>query len=497
MEKTTSIPKVDSWVNDKEGYHYAMPDNKIVIIPFDKILDHDITGVDVEQLNRFFIPKDSYSNRLHEITHYINYFIEFFDPEKELLLTYLHMKFLIDNKKRNVKKPAFIKMIYNILFTDSIKEKIEKMVDYNYISPIKEQSKGNYSKNLEFTDEHVRILMCISVSMKLMTPIMFHYINNNKLDRHDLYDFFEDLLDAYSDEVNIYNKLRETVNNAVKRSYGQDKGLWVQREIYGSDTSTYGKELLMRVITDIVPRYQFTQNLIAYNSVVIRDQIKYWMNTKYMLTPSEMSTEKGVDGLSGVDKMEMSIDKEDETTNILGEVNVKGTIKRIRKSLNIELSKEELEYYNRNHTIHKFQIQLVHYFYAKHFGGYQDLKRLKQSHYIKLMVMLKRRLQIQGFVYLPQIISGNVVKINKRKRNNRKFIDKIEQSSVYKQLVSEKFSTLDELGKSDLIMTILSTILNSEFTTIDYDFPEKLGEVIEITNEDVMSDEFLRFLNQI
>jgi hypothetical protein len=74
---------------------------------------------------------------------------------------------------------------------------------------------------------------------------------------------------------------------------------------------------------------------------------------------------------------------------------------------------------------------------------------------------------------------------------------KIENSAIYQTLVNEKFSTLEELKKSNLILNLLSTIINTTFTIVDYDNQDKLGEKLEIANPDILSDEFLSFLNQL
>lgn len=193
----------------------------------------------------------------------------------------------------------------------------------------------------------------------------------------------------------------------------------------------------------------------------------------------------------------MNSAKIDESLIILSSINIKKTIKKIKKKINIKIPKEELEFYKRNYKFNKFQVQLVYYSYAKYFGGYRDLNMLTREQYLELLILLKRKLQIQGNIYLPQLLSGNVEsKLNTRTIQNTKFLMKIENSSLYQVLVNEKFSTLNELNKSNLILNLLSTLINTTFSFVDYDNPEKMGEVIEV-NTDVLSDEFLNFLNQL
>ena len=100
-------------------------------------------------------------------------------------------------------------------------------------------------------------------------------------------------------------------------------------------------------------------------------------------------------------------------------------------------------------------------------------------------------------MYLPQIISGNIEgRLNTRTIQNTKFLNKLEETPLYQSLIQDKYSTLQEVKRSNLILNLLSTILNSTFTIVDYDHLDKLGEKLEI-NQDIVSDEFLSFLNQL
>lgn len=498
MEK--QIIKVDDWVAE-ENERFIFHDGKLVIIPFDTIFEKDISAV-----NTFVIKKDSYVKRLGDdangkgICHYINYFIANYDPEHELLFSYLKLKYIIDNKKRTIKSPeSFIKALHTILFTDSMKKKISNMVEDNYYVDLTSKDGNKYAEQLEFTNEHARIMMKISMSMKIMVPVLFHYINTYNLNKTvPLFNFYEHLFDLYSEDVDIYNKLWITVQAKVKNNVSKNRRIWEQREILGTDSHTYADSLLKeKIISETMFKYTFDKNIISFNSVVIDKQLGYFIIEPYEHTMVELSSIKDSEGLSGLDKLEMNSYKIDESLTILSNINIKHTIKRIRKSMNVEIPKEEIEFYQHHYKINKFQVQLVNYYYAKYFGGYRDLNLLTRKQYLKLLVLLKRRLQFQGLVYLPQVITGNVEKLNKRTIQNAKFLMKIENSAIYQTLINEKFSTLDELGKSNLILNLLSTIINTSFTVVDYDHPEKLGEPLEIANPDILSDEFLNFLNQL
>lgn len=494
--------RVDEWADEESGSpRYRDPkdeiiryDGKLMIIPFDEIFKHPNKG-----FNTFVIKKESYVKQLPEISLYINYFIKFYDDNQELLMTYLMLKHQIDNKKKSVKLKAFIKMMYSVLFTPTILEKISKMVEDNYYIDLTSKKDVKYAETLQFTNDHAKIMMKISIAMKLMVPILFHYINRNNIGKETpLYVFYDELFYMFDTNVDIQMKLRITVSAKIKKHFNNNSILWSQREVMGMDPLIYTNTLLKdNIISETMVKYRFHKNIVSFNSVVLDKQLVYFSITQYSHTMRELTSTRDNEGLSGIDKLEMNSAKIDESLVILSSVNIKKTIKKIEKQFGVEVDKQELKYYEKHHKINKFQVQLVYYFYAKYFGGYRDLHLLTRVQYIRLLLILKMRLQYQGFVYLPLILSGNVEKMVKRTIQNQKFLDKIRNSSVYQSIIKEKFNTLEELKKNNVIINLLSVLLNSHFSVVDYDYPEKLGMKIEITTPDILSDEFLNFLNQI
>ena len=137
-------------------------------------------------LNTFNVTRDSYANRLGTfyskdgtsdkgICDYINYFIKYYDEDQELLLAYLKIKFILDNKKSNkiIKPKKFNNFIQRYFYTDSLIEKINRLTEANYIVNLAQDTndKREYPKSLQFTNEHGRIMMTISFMMKIVAPV--------------------------------------------------------------------------------------------------------------------------------------------------------------------------------------------------------------------------------------------------------------------------------------------------------------------------------------
>lgn len=493
--KKSGFIKVDEWT-PKKNDNIVYSDGKLVIVPFDIIFNRQ----DCNALNNFLIKKESYVKRLPELTQYINYFIKFYDDNNEMIIAYLKLKSLIDNKSAKISIGAFIKYMYNILLSDTMVKKIVNMTEDNYYVDLSSHDGVKYNETLEFTNEHGKIMMSISIAMKIMVPLIFHYLNTYNLlkDKNALFRFYEGLFDLFGGEVDIYNKLWISIYSVVNVSYVRNKVIWNQREMFDSNTLTHMDELLKdKIISETMVKYKFDKNIVNFNHVVLRRQLMFFLIEPYKTNRIELSAKKDtVTGLSGLDKLEMNSSKIDESIIILSEINIKETIKRLEKKMHMKISKEEVEYYKDNLKITKFHTQLVFYYFAKYFGGYRDLNSLGRKKYLKLLVILKKRLQYQGYEYLPQIFSSNIEsKLNARTIRNDKFLSKIESAPIYQSLMENKYSTLTDVNKSDLIINLLSTLLNTTFTFVDYDHQDLLGKPIEI-DQDKLADEFLNFINQ-
>lgn len=503
-----SIINVDDWIPNPEDRLIDI-NGSMVVFPFDVIFNRDLVN---ENIVNFIIKKDSYVTvfRDSEVVkengeveyfrggcHYLNYLMKFYDHQKEIPVVYFHMKYLIDDKTvkpMNIK--AFRKLLYKKLFTPSVQKMIWQMVEDNWHIELHNDTKANYAEHLLFTEEHAKSLMAISLSMKLIIPIMMHYLNTNNIDsRANIYYMYKPLFKMFSNGADIYNKLYITVITRVEKSVNKNPG-WGQQEILGREPYSKAQNLLRdHIISEAMVRYIFAKNPVIYNSVFLDKQIRYFLIVDYGKDLIDVDNTKGPEGLSGMDKLEMNSNKIDASIPILSRLNIDHTINKLMKQMKIKTIDAEVEYYREYHRIDKIQVQLVNYYYANIFGGYRDLSMLTRTQYLKLVVLLKRRLQAQGFVYLPQIITGNLTNLNLRVIQNKKFLNKIETSSVYRNLLETKFPALIELGKERLLIGILSSLINSDFTVCDYDSPQHYGEILEIANSDALSDEFLNYLS--
>lgn len=185
--RSKKVSKIHVWKPTEEEKIVDV-DGKLFVCYFEKVFGfpEKLTVYD-----RFLIGKESYINFLDTIVKYINFFINNYDFDNELVSAYLKCKFAVDKEKVFTEREmdSYIDFIYEIMFTESMIEKIETLVEENYLDDIEAPSdKKAYVKkekkhleSLEFTNQHVKILLSISFGMKIMCPVLFHYIQLNSI----------------------------------------------------------------------------------------------------------------------------------------------------------------------------------------------------------------------------------------------------------------------------------------------------------------------------
>lgn len=492
---------VDEWVYGP-GDEVITYTAKQVIVPFDVIFN---IPSQVRRLNDFYVVyKDAYVKQFGEITKYMNYFIKFYDPDNELLSNYLGLKYLLESRKIKMGRKDFIKLLYEYIVTPTMYQKVMNMVNDNYRVDLTQKKKEgiSYYESLEFTNHHAKLLMLISIFIRIFIPMVMHYISTmkSKSENAHLIEYYRPIFDIVeeNEHVNLYQKLFNSINVSVQLSYKKNKIIWDKYEAQSVDVISRSEEYLDKnIIVDNVFKYQFDKSIISFNSVIIKTQLKYSSHKNFNMNYKEINQEKDSEGLSYLDKLEMSAVKIDENIILLSKVNIDSAIKRIKRENRIKISKDEIKFYTEQFKVNRISKNLIFYYYSKYFGGYNDLNHITLKQYIKLMILMKRKMEFSGYQYLNQIITANINgKINSRTIHNSKFIEKVETSSVYQNIRNEKFKTINDVGKGDLIINILSTLINTEFTYVDYDNPELTGEPIEM-DLDILSQEFLDFVNQI
>ena len=143
-------------------------------------------------------------------------------------------------------------------------------------------------------------------------------------------------------------------------------------------------------------------------------------------------------------------------------------------------------------VINGFQKNLIFDLFYKEFGEPLAAYAINHEDYIKLLIAAKKILKAHNMIALPYIISSKMERVNLRKSINKKELTKIQASKYYKQ-IQEKYQN-EKIEQ--YILSIIATILVSEFRIIDYYDKELDGQLITgIT--DLITEEVMMFITLI
>ena len=425
VSKENHIP-VDEW--DTEKYPISEEDRIFknirgeIILPISEFFYNG--DPEKSSLNYFAMnTKRSYNSdetRTH-ICRYLNYFEKFYDYDKELLMIMYRIKLNIDYI-RSYEIPNFMDDIKRyIIRNQNLTYKIRHFVDDNYL--MKLSSNNNKTPNLQFNNNHAKVLYEISLFMNMYIPLATHYMYIHGIRFSDkieefLLTLYDMLMVKYEEErgIYIYDKLYETAVSVVNKSKNPDKILWEKNLIRGNNTTTHTKDSVIDIIINIIPKYSYNNNIINFIYFSSRQCLKFKVtDIRYEYPFYKMSSSKrDADQNSEYDRYEARLNKKDEAIALQNKVSAEQTVRKIEAQYG-PFSDEEVEHYRRKlikggaPVINSFQKQLIGYMFDKEFGDPITMNAIpNQTDYIKLIIAAKRILLKSGMIILPYIISGRI-----------------------------------------------------------------------------------------
>ena len=440
-------------------------------------------------------------------TKYLNYFEKYYDKELQLLGLYARLKYMIDCEDKYT-----LNMFFNDLWKDFINPNATYTSQYlNYCLDkmnleqynLELNYKNSKSPVLEYSDYHAKILMKISVMQNMMIPLLTHFITKKKIEQSQIKNILLQAFDMLFQISNkIYNvdlasKIYETTTSNVIKNISNNTTLWDMQTIRARNSTTHSIETVENIIMQIMPKYVYDENIIHFNYNAINRDIKF----KVTDVPYEYgfivlsSSIRDEDNNSECDKFEAHSSKINEALMIQTLVNCKSTMDRIELKYG-PFEEAEIKFYyhqlckNGKFTVNSLQKILVTYLFAKEFDDPQSAKIINIRQYIILIIAAKRLLASYHMFQLPYMIGGRINRVVVRKNINKKELQKIESSKYY-PMIHAKYN--NEKIEQEILLTLISQILSSEFQTIDYYNPELNAIPINII-PDVVSEEICKFV---
>jgi hypothetical protein len=494
--------RVFSWWNPNPDDLYFVRDNNCVIARYDKYLNfkHD-------SLCTYRIMKSHYISKLDDILIHINYFVTFYDTNKSYFVSMLRAKFMVDTNK-NFSSEAFSDMIIKDIITDEFVDNIRAMTKDLYQLNIDKDTNGDYKSTPKITNEQAKVILSVSFAIRMILPICLHFEHCSaefprKRDYIPFFDgIFMDIITKFEDRcgVEIYAPLFNFVQYRIDRKYNTDLLMWQKKkQVHGTNKEMYLKDLTHEVIiVKALYKITYSKSVVSYFDGIITRNYMQFKSENYKSKPQEIcSTDfqqsDGEDFLSHADALEMTSYRVDESSVILNATNIERVYHQLLRQYDVKITKEEFEFYKDRVKFNPLSMKILHVFYSRYFNDSTAIQLLTRDQSVMLLLILKKYLQLSGQEWLPQVCTAQLRgKYKENMIKNCKFVEKYKTSALYQE-ISEKFKYAREVVSEDPVITMLSTMINSQFTWVDMN-EDIDGIVVDDIPMDPMITEFLEFM---
>jgi hypothetical protein len=339
--------------------------------------------------------------------------------------------------------------------------------------------------------------MRLSLMINMMIPLATHFCSVKPTSniKDLLLRIYDIVLDRFTNNVDIYNKLYETAYTNTKQSSIVHKVLWDMQKIRGINVTNHTANAVDNILLQIVPKYVYKDNIIPYNYTAIQMNIGFQVTRiqyEYDFVPFSSSV-RDEDGNSEFDKFESHIIKKDEAYYLQNTACYEDAMRYITSNY-VNPSIFEINFYIRElsngsptMTINKFQKDLIFSFFGKFFGDITPTMCINQLNYVVLIINMKNILKSFRMKMLQYIVSSRVEKLVDKSNINKKELIKIKESNTYEAIV-KKYGNNTKILKQ--IESNIATILNSDFRAIDFYDSKVNGTKVIINN--MIIEEYLR-----
>lgn len=516
-------------VTNREGITFT---TKRVQFEFSRMLqgyrdNMDERGVNpvIERMSFATINKISFSNNIANPLRYINYFIEYFDDDDELMRAYFHLMFQIMLDEMELDPIAFIENVHAAFTTDSMIEKLVRMVEHNTDESLVKKADRAYDESIQLTIEHLKAIMGISCLHKFTIPIVSHYYSTRTRlldkagmsDKDVYYAVFMSFMSVFDDvyDINLHNKLYHTSTTRITKTTNQESGMWDRRKRLGTTPVSYTNELMRDFVIDISQKAVFAKSAIVFihvcmdkaihNTLIQSDKFDY-MDLAMEASDSVNETMSRFDQImrdkslnSQLDQFRARVSNEDAIIRYGWEVgyNFLGMYSRRGKyPIDPEL-KAEYDYYLKNihRPLNDTQVYFMKLYYGSLVGNSMDGNSIEFPDMIKLIMIMKRSLRQSNFTYFPFFLSGKVDAAAAKKYNKRKIERLIQLHPLYDD-VMEMYKDAEGYLNWDKMLQEIKTFVACPIKVIDYEYSEREGKLMRPTEMNAV-DEVMRFVYRL
>lgn len=492
------IPKVIDWepTPEQEVYKHA---SNVLIAPILQL--YGAPESKYPFLNMFSLQnKDAYRKekmRIH-LCKYLNYFNTYYDTDQSLLIAYGKIKVMTDYYTDEYDIEAFKQDIKQLILSPSMMLKVDLLNRDNFSLDLKFNTDMEV---LAYDESHGKVLMKASMFMKMIIPIMTHYISKNSERIPHVHDFIISIYYLIFNAFNmdIISKMYETANKIVDKSKKSNQVIWNMQDIRGVDSLTQITESLEQIIYNLMPRYDYAQNIISFNHKSLIKNLEYnVIFNKYEFEFKQHQPSIGNGSEDDEDRFEDSLAKQDQSLLLQLNFNYKHVLKRLEMKYG-PLDRNEIEFFIKelsdedgHFILNPIQKELIFLYFDKYFDDPNGIIGNRDD-YIKMMLIMKKMLlATNNMIILPYVLTGKIKRSFNKTSLKKSEREKIKKSRYY-PLLQDKYRNEKHMNR---IEAIISTIITLKVDFISYDEPELHGKKIPLKPE-LLVEEVLQFILSI
>lgn len=376
-------------------------------------------------------------------------------------------------------------------------EYVKSYVDSTFIGET-EEIEGYKNKELQFTEEHSKILLCTGMMARFVIPLVTNFMRVYNVKREDdifinivvpVMNKFSTMYQKEGQTINMVNKLKRLIDSRVLPTMYSDRIIWNYLPNSGMNPIQYTNVLNRKILADIIPKLRSEgtdpDSSISFLHVVIRNQLKYLFRAKLPISYKSLNVEIEHDEANIFDR-QFSAANTNELAVVLAQVQIRSVVGKMRKRVeeayrnhnikkSAEITYEEYEYYSNLVPITTEQYKLVFLFYMQYMSDYETFYTVTKRDYYELLILMVRYLEILNFKRMSKTLLSRVCDDSKvsahRSTVSKKLILEIQSMNKFKQLREKKYKFISEkFENSDYILQLIE-----DFTKHDREFPEEYG----------------------
>lgn len=404
---------------------------------------------------------------------------------------------------------TFIEIIDKVINSgdELLLKTIDTFVEERYslsLDKITEDTKNKnkkVNKELQFSDNHAKILLKIAYLYRIMIPIISVYFTYNKTNINESEDeefdennsqIFAYLFEKFAKNPKaLRNKLYKLTYSRISKTAYSDKRFWSAAKNVGITKDTEALEIYRKLLTNAIPKLSIDgdKNIVSFLQSVINNQIDFLFQNKfkYRFTSLTNETEKygndDDDEISEFERVEIMMSRADEGSFIIRQMNIKDVLPTIPQKLGVGVDDSEVKFWMNKISRNTIQEQIIALMTFKYFDDKEALKFIDFYGYVYLLLACKKFLEIHKFIYLPQILVANCEKHKERVNIcGKKVRPEIMNSKKYLELFNSKYSNFsEEIDKP--FLAFIGTTYSSVFTDANgnelFDSNVKVGKIAE------------------